>query len=352
MRAWTLAALVLAGCSVYDPALLEPACELRRPPDRPRGSDTSDDQELFFAFKDFAFDPSQNALDGYDVDGLCSMAPDPEVECIAPHPSAEPALDGPGGVDNALGENMVDLLLSLYPDTEGYVRTWTNFGVGAPLLRVRGYNGRADDPRVRVDMSLSVFGTPPAPDGSAPDVEPVQPAQSVYEGIGEPALPRWDGDDYWWARDDMFLLHDPDRPVIHDEDAYVANRTIVFRIPDRAVFMLGVDERGFRGQFTDAKGVVRLSEDLGTAAMTAFGRWAKTDALLAAERAGFCAGTAEYAILVALVDRATDVRSAPGSGGPGAICDAFSFAINYSGIVAHWGGIAQNADLPVGCERE
>lgn len=352
MRAGIVAAIVLTGCSVYDPTLLEPACELRQPPARPRGADGADEGELFFAFKDFGVDPGTHDLDGYDVDGLCSIGPEPEVECIAPHSTAEPALDGPGGVDNALGSTMADLLLSLYPDTEEYVSTWTNLGVGAPLLHVRGWNGRADDPRVSVTMSLSVFGTPAAPDGSPPDVEPVQPGPEVYEGTGEPALPRWDGDDYWWARNDMFLLDDPGRPVIGDDDAYLAGGTVVFRIPDRAIFRLGVDRRGFQGQFTGARVAVRLSEDRTTADMTAFGRWSKSDALLAAERAGFCAGTPEYNILVGLVDRAADVRSEPGSGGPGATCDAFSFAINYRGVAAHWGGIAQLEDLPVGCELE
>lgn len=352
MRAAIVGVLAMTGCSVYDPSLLEPACELRRVPGRPGGADGSADEELFFAFKDFAVDPTTNDLDGYDVDGLCSLAPDPEVECIAPHPAAEPALDGPGGIDNALGGSMADLLLSLYPDTEEYIQVWTERGVGAPMLRVRGWNGRADDPRVTASMSLSVFGTPAAADGSAPDVDPVQPDPSIYEGIGEPALPRWDGTDYWWARDDMFLLDDPDRAVIRDDDAYVASGAIVFRIPDRAIFMLGVDQRGFRAQFTDARAVVQMSEDRSTAEMTAFGRWAKTDALLGAQRAGFCQGTAEYDILVALLDRAADVRSEPGSGGEGAVCDAFSFAIAYSGVAAHWGGIAHIEDQPVGCELE
>lgn len=352
MRAWLSVAIVLAGCSVYDPALLEPACELHRPPDRPRGRDGPGDEEIFFAFRDFALDPSRNDLDSYDVDGLCSIGADPEVECLAPVDTAGPAIDGPGGEDNALGVSIADLLLSLYEDTEEYVSLWTNRGVGAPLLRVRGWNGEANDPRVRVEMSLSVFGTPAAEDGSAPDVEPVQPDPSIYEGIGEPAMPRWDGDDYWWARDDMFLLHDSDRPVIGDDDGYVADGTVVARIPDRAVFMLGVDQRGFSGQYTDAWLVVKMSDDRTTAELTAFGRWSISDALVGAERAGFCQGTEQYDILVALLDRAADVRSEPGSGGPGVACDAFSFALEWGGVAAHWGGVSQHPDLPVGCQIE
>ena len=359
-----------AACSVYDPALLPVArdagppdagpsdageprdagpCNSRIPPPRPMIADGPDVPEATFALKDVVLDQGGDLWRsvGYNLDGLCSNAPDPVVECRPPRVSASLEVDGEDGIDNSFGHNFYPLISVTLPTLEADARIAQEAGIGALVLRVRSWNGTGDDPRVDITVTQSVFGTPGDPDGGVPGggdggLPPVPDG-----GLRPPA---WMGDDYFWGRDDTFLDGNPERPRVRDDNAYVVGRLAVFRIPDRTEVLFTAREQGVLVRLTGGMATGTLSADgQRIENVIIAGRWAITDMLETAERVGICRGTTQYNIVSNLLDNASDVRSTPGTGGEGVTCDALSLGVSFTGYRAHLAGIASAPALPNPC---
>ncbi|MCS6798122.1 MAG: hypothetical protein NZ898_06285 [Myxococcota bacterium] len=337
--------LGLCACKVYDPTLLRDAssstCERVVPPPRP---DVSDDgsMEMVFALRDVFLDQGEAwRTTGFDLDGRCSYGAVPDVECRPPARGAPHVLDGEGGIDNSFGENLFPLVAVTLVGLEGQARAAQAAGDGTVVLRIRGYNGRADDPRVDVTLGFAVAATP-GPGGGRPPAQPIFGPEGPRTADGQPLPPpQWAGEDFFWVRDDWFVMGDENRPLVRDDNAYVAGWRAVMALPERTELLFQSSAGSVVVRLTGGFAVGTLSRDLARLepAVVA-GRWAITDILQTAETVGICPGSPQYEILRNQLDRIADLRATPGTGGPGVECNAISVGVRFTGYRAHWAGLA------------
>lgn len=367
----TFASLACAGCRVFDASLLEELdagsdagpppvdsgldganCALTLPPPRPDVGDGPDIGEVVYVIQHVSFDQRDDRWRtiGYDLDGLCSDPPEPVVECLPPAPSAPPEIDGVGGIDNAIGHNLFSLVLFALPDFQADTDHNLGLGIGVPIFRIRGWNGEPNDPLVDVTFVQSAWGTPGLPDGGAPDAQ-IPDGGIIYEDGGDPPLPRFEGNDYWWARADQFLAGDPERPRVRDDRAYVADDMLVVTLPDRFPLTFAGSIRRLVITLTDAVLTAKLSADHQRIERAVIaGRFPIIDVLDTLDSVGICAGTMEYMTIRRLTELGADVRATPGTGGPDVICDAISMGVEGTGVRAHFGGVSDLYGTPNACE--
>jgi hypothetical protein len=316
-------------------------CVPRRPPTRP-ACDTGDDgMTRTLALLDPAIDQSRNrwATDSYDLDGLCTnaLAGGPS-ECM---PVLDTLGDGPGGTDDALGFSVFNNLLMFSPMYALDVQNAARQGLGVPLVRLSGWNGRADDDRVSIVVATALDVLPAS--AGAP------PASSiVFPNTYLP--PNWDGTDTAYAASNYFATGPGMVPLVSDDNAYVSNFHLVARLPERAAFdmpaHLTTGQPGVvRIRLTDARLVVDLGDGTTPGAAVLIGRWAYSDIVSYLPAVGICPGTPAADMYIAAFDillrRSQDVRSLPGSGGTGVPCDAISVALPFDHVLpVAWGGVA------------
>jgi hypothetical protein len=140
------------------------------------------------------------------------------------------------------------------------------------------------------------------------------------------------------------LEGDLERPLARDGAAYVASRVLVTRLPDRTPFEIAFGDSTVPVGLTDTTLVVPLD---GPATLA--GRWTLLDLLSVAPSFGLCSGSDEEASVSRLLDLAADIRSVPGSGSPGATCDAVSVGIELSVTPATLAGIGPRPELTTPC---
>ncbi len=365
--------LAMSGCKVFDAGLIEPPEDasstvdappedvptvdapptptgLRKVPTRPAAESEGPDGELvLFALRDVRLrqDADRWRDIGLDLDDLESVPPVPEVECVPPNETAEPEIDGNDGIDNVFGNRLYPLVEIVLENLEEDSRTNQAAGLGAILLRMSGWNGTRNDPRVSVLLSQSAAGTPADPDSVRFDGTTL-----VNDADGMPApLPVWDGSDHWFARDDTFLMADENRPRVRDDNAYVSDGTVVMRLPDRVdILFFAGSEAGVRVRLTDAYAFGTMNDDFTAIEIaTVAGRWAVLDLLDTGNNIGICVGTPERNIVETQLDTIADVRSTRGSGGPGVVCDAISLGVTFRAVRANWAGLGPSLPLPDPC---
>lgn len=358
--AGSLVAMTALGCKVYDPSLVPrdagtpSECDSKAPPPRPSEPDDGVDVgERVWALRDVVFEQSGEAWRtiGYDLDGRCSQPPDWDIECRPPLMTAAPEADGEGGIDNSFGHNLFPLVEVTVPGLEETSRMYQMRGVGTILIILRGWNGEDDDSHVEVVAGITVFATPGAPGGTEPpDVVQTPDGPQTTDGTPLPE-PVWDGNDWFWLRSDNFFEGNVNRPFIVDDNAYVTNRTLVLRLPERTDFIFPGEEVGLLVRLTGAVGTVRISEDESQLEdITVAGRWPVLDLLATAEAIGVCAGSTEHGILENQLQRTADVRDRAGSGGSGASCNAVSLGLEFeTGIAARFAGLAEGDPVPDTC---
>ncbi|MCB9619056.1 MAG: hypothetical protein H6724_06355 [Sandaracinus sp.] len=368
---WIAVVLASSGCKVFDAGLIEPAdatpsvdapvadapvpdvprpSGLRKVPSRPSlESEGPDVDSMLLALRDVTLNQDADRWKdiGLDLDDLDSRPPVPEVECLPPNETAEPEVDGTDGIDNAFGSRLFPIVRLALEDLETDSRTNQAAGIGAILLRMTGWNGTRNDPRVSILLSQSAGGTT------------ADPSSVRFEGMdlvntsdAMPApLPAWDGNDHWFARDDTFFMANEARPRVLDDNAYVSDGTVVMRLPDRIdiLFFAGT-EAGVRVRLTDAYAFGTFNEDFsGIEIATVAGRWAILDLLDTGNNIGICVGTPQRNIVEAQLDTIADVRSTPGTGGPTVTCDAISLGVTFRAVRAQWAGLGPSRDLPDPC---
>ncbi len=341
-RAIAVAAmLTMTGCRVYDPALLTApgACAALHPPARPAAMD-SGEVEVAFGLRNVVLAQADGwANYGYDLDDACTSAPTYAAECTPPS-GGRPPVDGPGGVDNVFGALLYPLVALTTPRLEEQSRATIEAGLGLPIMRVRGWNGTPNDPRLDVSIMQAVFGAPGSADLSPPPV-PANPGT---------ARPAWDGRDWFWVRDDAFLRGSLESPLIRDDNAYIADGVFVARLPDRVDIVFAAETNGVLVRITGAVATGRLSADgLSLEEVRVSGRWAINDLLATARNIGVCEGERDYELLAGQLDRIADVRSTPGTGGPGVECNALSLGVGFTGTRVRVAGVAPGPELPDLC---
>jgi hypothetical protein len=409
-------ALALAvGCQVFDPDFLpvKPADPPRvdaggavcpngskRPPAAPDIADTSQPGTLVFALKDVVLN---NVSASLNVDRICTSQTG-EWGCLAPaeldrYLEGETPLvrqDGPLGEENQFAREVFPFVNGFFDTDQGSLnitaQTAQAQGIGNPLIRIEGYNGEADDPRVTVVISQSVFMIAAAAGATMPPPVCVQeyadrggvphvPHEDDVVNTANPALtecfgdeipkleveqefnsndipiaitgfdPAWHEGRLWaWGRSDTF---DRDaRPLVMDDLAYVSDWTLVARLPDNVEIKMVGEGQAVVAKFTDAFAVAKLKPDLSGSEpneVLVAGRWSMNALLETASSVGICPGSIAYNVARAQLEPRTDVRSARDQQGTEVNCDAYSFGITMTAHRANFGGIALGQPVPNAC---
>jgi hypothetical protein len=323
-------ACLLAACSVYDPKLVQDdnngLCKLKTIPTPPKKSDSSNNQQdVWFVLKDATFKQAGAVAEeiAYDLDGRCTVLPDLDSECLGTTTISQ---DGPLGQDNSLGQNMLSTLLLKQPGAEASWRDAQAKGVSALALRIRNWNGTADDPAIRVDLAHTAYGVP---SGASPT-----PGSTPLDASWTAPPPSWDGTDVFALRRDDFVTTTPDVARAADDNAYIAGGVIVAKMPERTGVRIHDRTRTWKMTLTSARLVATLSDDFKTVqGATYTGRWPTITMYDELNYGGFCGlGTAAGDPLLsqALLDGA-DVFADPDVTPVGQPCDAVTIALSFSG---------------------
>lgn len=357
---------LLAGCDAYNEGLLESQTDpaigctdgSRRPPrpptNVPADAGQEDVEEIVFALRDVTFDQVTDGswpMIGYNLDGRCTDAVNGLAECQ--RLAQTPQIDGEQGIDNVFGSQLYSLVNLQYDGRDGvpndtldlYGKETQASGESVILVRIRNWNGTPNDARVTVDISTTVFGLH-GTSAAAPDPTPCD------DGAGGDCVPSWsgDGNDWFWARSDYFLVNDPTQPKIVDDNAYIVDDTFVMRIPDRSQINFTGSTLGLTVLLTEGIATATISPDRMTLQATVAGRWAKNDLIETAEHVGVCAGTPTYEVLLIALNGMLDVRSDPSTASPDVECDAISMGIRFNGFRARFAGMRPGTPVPNGCE--
>jgi hypothetical protein len=405
-----------AGCTVFDPGLLpvkptEPPVDdvcpdgTKRPPEPPEMADTPASMnvpDLEFILKDAILSNPSAALNVDRVctrqTGLWTCLPPPELERYLGGETPIVPQDGPLGEENQFAREVFSLVNAFFEQEQGSLELTAQIaqghGYGNPLIRITGYNGTANDPRVTVIVSQAVFTLPgtatEAPEvcveenparGGVPhvphedDVVHANPALTqcfgeelaplpvdvTYDGNGIPLgiagyHPGWEDGTLWsWARHDTFQNRDARSPLVIDDLAYVRDWTLVARLPDNVELKLVGEGQAVLAKFTDAYAVAKLKEDLtGTESdeVLVAGRWSLNALLETASSVGVCPGTPEYSIARRQLEIRSDVRSSRDQEGRDVPCDAFSFGISLTAHRANFREITLGQPIPNVCAEE
>ena len=307
---------------------VDTGCNPRRPPEKPDVAD-DDGERIVFALKDIQFDqrPDRWQRVGYDLDGVCTTLMAPTTLCVPPMNLA-PLTDGEDGVDNALGRDIMAQIFTVAPTVELLARERMEQGQNAVIIRIDGWNHQDDDPTVTAVMGQSLRA-------ERDDMNP---------------LPQWDGADRWVVSSADFADDNENMPSIADDLAYVRDRVLVMKFPDRSPITFPWTGNVLQVKLTDMVLTGRISEDeqmLEEVIMA--GRWSLTDMAMSLTQAGICPLSSERILLDSALQRAADIRSDPGTGGDGVICDAISAGLGMTGYVALWQGLDRAPDEPAPC---
>jgi hypothetical protein len=358
MRALKRAALVIAitSCALYDSSLLIDAsapdatpadsgadvvvdpCDHAEPPTRPSADDPSDasDIELVTAVTNVDFGGDGGTTLGFDLDHTCTC-PGPE-SCV-------PGQGGNGHCDDSRGrDNAGGALIQEFSELTTQLSTAkinTNFenGVDTMVIRVRQYNGTANDTQVALAVFVST-GTVPLDDA------------------GANPIPKHDGTDMW-GLDPSSVVGTPPPYVAVNEDtsAYVTNGVLVGSVsfPFRVGNAFGPNFLRLDGAFL----VATLAPSGSGYAMSGVitGRWDTRNLLTGMQGihdplvAGqyLCGTDSTYQGFKSAICAAADIASLASSDNTGAPCDALSLAVGFTSEPAMLGGLLPAGTPPSPC---
>lgn len=271
------------------------------------------------------------------------------TECTTPSGVPVP-LDTTDGIDNSVGSPSVMGLVNLaLPCLEDDIALAQGTGLGTILLRVRKWNGEANDASVEVAIAQAVAGTVANP----ADLTPEYVYLPGHPMAGEPAPPpAWAGDDSWFVDKDDFIGDDLDNPKNVQTNAYIADGRLVVPLiptapielfmgavsheiqvdPEPAPPVLSVGNQGLRLQLGDGYLFGDINE-AGTEIVRGAiaGRISISDLLEATPKVGICDSLNQVGQQASFETNADLMRIA-GTGGPTATCDALSLGIAFTGI--------------------
>jgi hypothetical protein len=257
------------GSARAIPEAAAPAvCKLERVPTRPPNLPSAADSVEFTVvidqldLGDEAPDGGATPAVGYDLDGLCTTKSGPPSCRQFAWLDQAPAVDGPGGRDDGIGNLFKaqrtvlvgNALISSSEENAGLVS-----GATAPpgVLRIRGFSGLASDDRVQVELfQAAAYGAVPRPPG----------------GDAGGALPRFDETDHWPLVRETLLDPDGDAPESsqRDDSAFVIGGQLVasfdkLRLPMHNVFV-DVSKATLTGDLARDKNTGRWTLQNGTLA--------------------------------------------------------------------------------------
>lgn len=362
---FTLLALA-GGCDAYDEALLDGAGGPGRLPPRPAPS-TEDggaqDQELIYALHDVVLNQTDTSLPaeepqpwstiGLNLDGRNTRSDaDPDQLCQRPNNNgAFSRIDGQNGIDNVLGSTLWPNIGQFVGGGAGAAAFETQMnegfdaGRGTIILRIRNWNGTANDDSIEVWLFPSAAGT------TTPENEvEFTPGTNAPVLVGSPgtaaAPPAWDGGAItgWYGDRASFSdsgAVDPSMPIVRDLNGYITNGTLVMAMaPDDTLALRVAEFASVQVRLSGANIVARLSDDFSTIDSGFIaGRFSLDNLFAVGGSVGLCDNL--QAQVGELFNKMADVLADPTqAGGPSAICDAVSVGVAFTGVRGEYRGVA------------
>ncbi|MET0387302.1 MAG: hypothetical protein ABW321_15140, partial [Polyangiales bacterium] len=338
---------------------------------RPRGDGDVQDSEtnvdVYLGWSDLriAAPPGGDAREtaawqglGFDIDGVCSNSStcpnQTGVSCRALTP--QQPLDGEQCRDNAFAGVLA--LVERVPEVGarfGLVPSALNCGLRRGnyniVARIRDYNGRAEDPNVRVDWYVS-DGLDEKPDWNC---DPTKSDQYLSYAPWRTSAK--------WRIDTTGLAGEAPAPGVlpdsqtFDAEAYVHGGYLVSRMPPGAALRLAGDGEPFHGLNLKTQGAWwtgRLQRERDNTWKVSDGLVAglisNDDALRTFHDAGFCRGTGLdtfYQSVASYILERSDVLVS-GENNPETPCDGMSFGIGFSATQVSIGTLTAVPE-PVAC---
>lgn len=281
---------------------------------------------------------------GFDLDGVCTCSAINGAESCRTVPDASAHCDLDDGRDSISAELLVQFGQVNPAFSQQAINDSLRAGYYGLIVRVRNYNGNADDPNIEV----AVFNS------------------SGHDGVqdgGVPSTPREDGTDRWTV-DPASLrggIAPPYIPVYLDPNAYVANHRLVATLDFPVTF-----SGSFEGVTTvtiDLKGSVVVGTiapegsgyriDDGMVA----GRWPTNRLLPALEvlpdpfdpSRHLCGDSLGYAYVKSLVCDGQDIVADIKQDNMAAPCDALSISVGFTARPALLGEVVSPPARPKPC---
>lgn len=353
---------IVAACSIYDPSLLAPiaaadasspldggeastpdadSCAHASPPLAPAADDGTAALDLVFVLDSVQLLEAKTPL-GYDLDGVCTC-PGPEA-CKSASTPPKAHCDDDAGRDNSGGATLATFATVSDGFSEDAINARLRSGESSILLRLRGYNGGANDTQVTAIVYRSS------------GVEPTNDS-------GTSAPPKFDGTDRWLLDPSSIVggstaagLDCEGNPsciaLTFDPKAYVTDHVLV----TRADILLRTGN-GTQIDLTNTVLTARIvprGASLALAEGSIAGRW-RSDRLLAmvansdspAGPGPICDDTATYESIKQLVCGAADLPSDPALDRTDVPCDALSLGLAFTAVPARLGKVsAPSTDTP------
>ncbi len=350
-----LALATYYACAIYDSTLLvgtdsgadaaPPAndaaidgdnCNHARLPPRPDRDDPGggDAGELIFATQSLVFEPDAGNGEtvGYDLDGFCTC-PGPK-SCNAP---GKTVCDDGRGRDNSAGALLANF--TSYADVFNPKTINTRLAKGRVglLLRLRDYNGTANDTQVEGAIFLSNGtdgvqdgGTPMVPQYMGKDVWTVDP-RSLVGGVAPPYLPTTDNaDNSAYVKDDVIVAS---LNATYIEFAAISGSS-QFQVELKSVVVTAKIIHGPNNTFAIQDGLLA-------------GRWPSRKLLTSLagvhdplNPGGYlCGDSGAYQGIKSLACTNRDIASSLQNDGQNANCDALSFALRFTASPALLGPV-------------
>jgi hypothetical protein len=364
------AALLVAGCSVYDSSLKQHAptgsggstggggaggtssggggisaaggadsgvCESKTYPAKPTGTMLGGNREIIGVQSNIDLgdgpmttsgDPTNYLSIGFDLDKLCDRTAAEARSmpgCTLPAGSVG-IVDGPMGQDNSMGR-LVQLVRDRIPNFSSDIYTQQlREGAANAILHVTGYNGLDDDDQVRLEAFTS----------------------ARFNAFDAGTTPKWDGTDVWPIASDSVNGNNVKQPKNVDSNAYVSGGKLVASLGDSGYRLLIGLTAAFKVNLElhlhaaflvcnvvptdDARSNFTLK------GCTLAGRWGTDDLLKEVwhfpdpidpvNPRPLCTNSTSYGIFKQIICQASDIVS-DGTFGPTHPCDAISFAANF-----------------------
>lgn len=321
------------------------------PPRSPAEPDPGPDSvDLVAAVRAIDFgedDLSNGPTIGYDLDEHCTCQGQDD-SCVEPDWATADHCDGPEGRDNAAAQ-LFDRINLFAPDLNSVTQSESaEAGGWSLLIRVREYNGLANDDQV----SLAIYPSPGL------DKDPC---------LGVDPVPAWDGSDRWpvsadalngWGGTggagsggggtggavctDAGAPWDVDDPRYADHNAYVTDWTVVANLPEAGIVLASssaVAPLRIVAGFVTAR-IEQQGSGWALREGVFAGRWGIRDfftTLAAIEQGGIrlCTDHPLYDPIKTAVCEYPDITA--GLPGPAVPCDAISFAMGLEAEPAQLG---------------
>jgi hypothetical protein len=292
-------------------------CTLATFPAPPALTDAGGDVELVVAIQAIDVGDTGSVI-GFDLDAKCTCDGD-GPSCMRPAAADDDACDGPGGRDARSADIFKQIVLVTGSGGTDDFSATAKKGSWTMLVRIQGWNGHADDDRVRV---------------------------SVFPSSGLPGPATWDGTDAWPIPETAIAkgASDVDHPRFFDDKAYVAGHVLVTSLPESELVIAGTEQL-VSAHLTAGFVTGRLEQTpLGWALHdgTVAARWKLSDVFetlggLRVAGAGLCKSSPYYAAAKKLVCGMPDITSTLAS--PTATCDAVSVGMRFQAEPAKLGAI-------------